>query len=265
MKQALLIWSIIQSITLTSCSQNADSSLGPGYKWELFKATSNWELAKAVAAQDTDKIHAIIREGRVDVNLQEPRFGSTLLFLAVGNDKEMSTEALLNEGANVNIRDSTGSQAIHESVKFIHLKKNAYAILSSLIKHGADVNALKGKSTVPLEGAIQDLACTKLLLAHGASPYFKSEFGTYQVWFSLFSNNSPDRMNVAKYLIIDQRMPIPNPILYSPGSNKAIDIYSLLEKKFASDSPKMQKTREEIFKYLHEIDFPKTQVYKEKS
>src|SRR4051812_19646657 len=96
MQKLFLIMFIINAIILSSCSQS--TSLGPGYEWDLFKNTPNWRLAKAVAKEDTNEIYSIIKGGNVNLNLQETKFGRTLLMLAVGNDKEFSTAALLKMG-----------------------------------------------------------------------------------------------------------------------------------------------------------------------
>ena len=113
---------VAQATVFSSCSQN--NLFGPGYSWDLFKNTPNWNLAKAVANEDTTHIYAIIHSGHADINLQEPKFGRTLLMLAVGNDKEISTSALLKLGADVNLRDDRDDQAIHEAVAYISLKKH---------------------------------------------------------------------------------------------------------------------------------------------
>jgi ankyrin repeat protein len=173
--QIILIFII--SCTTMACSQN--QKLGPGYQFDLFKNTSNWELAKAVDREDTTAIKQLIRKNKLNVDLQEPRFGRTLLLLAIGNDKLKSTKALLEMGANLNIADSQKYKPIHEASQFIPLKKNTLQILELLIQHGADVSDTlvqrKGNDTsyfyVPLMGACENLACAKLLLEHGANPY----------------------------------------------------------------------------------------------
>ena len=97
---------ILISSFLSSCSQ--DDGLGPGYKWELFENAPNWNLAKAIKQQDTAAIFEIVKQKKIDLNLQEPTFGRTLLILAVGNDKFYSTQALIIAGADLGIRDSSG-------------------------------------------------------------------------------------------------------------------------------------------------------------
>jgi hypothetical protein len=78
---------IILSSTM-ACSQN----FGPGYQFELFKNTPNWELALAVKNEVTIGIRRLLKEGNFNINLQEPKFGVTLLHLAIGNDKLASNK-----------------------------------------------------------------------------------------------------------------------------------------------------------------------------
>ncbi|MGH2565254.1 MAG: ankyrin repeat domain-containing protein, partial [Ginsengibacter sp.] len=112
----------------SGCSQN----FGPGYSFELFKNTPNWDLAKAVQNENENEIRKLIKEKGVDINLQEPKFGNTLLLLAIGNDKLISTRVLLEEGANINIPNSDMNKPIHQATKFIALKTNSFQIIKLL-------------------------------------------------------------------------------------------------------------------------------------
>ena len=109
----------------SGCSQN----FGPGYSFELFKNTPNWELAKAVKNENEKEIIKLIKQKKVDINLQEPHFGNTLLLLAIGNDKLIATKVLLEAGADVNIADAENNKPIHEATRFINLKKNSFDII----------------------------------------------------------------------------------------------------------------------------------------
>ena len=71
--------------TFAACSQKLD--LGRGYKVEIFKNTGSWELAKAVMRENEKEIIRILKEKKVDINFQESSFKSTVLHLAIGNDK----------------------------------------------------------------------------------------------------------------------------------------------------------------------------------
>src|SRR5215471_19460713 len=107
----LVFWVITM---LCSCQ----GQRGPGYDFGLFDKTPNEELAKAVEREDTHKIKEILDKKYTDVNLQEPKFGNTLLMLAVGNDKLKSATVLLEGGANVNLRDYEDNAPINEATKY---------------------------------------------------------------------------------------------------------------------------------------------------
>ena len=270
--QIILI--IIISCTTMACSQN--QKLGPGYQFDLFKKTANWDLAQAVDREDTIAIKQLIIKNKLNVDLQEPEFGRTLLLLAVGNDKLISTKILLEVGANLKIADLQKYKPIHEASKFISLKKNTLQILELLIKHEADVNDTlvqrKGNDTsyfyVPLMGVCENLICTKLLLEHGANPYIKqgsAYFGdTYIVWNEILVNDLDENIYVAKYMIVDKKMSIPEFIVYNIPKKKPADIFYFLDRENFKGDEKKEKARQEILDYLKQINFPKNGVYKEK-
>jgi ankyrin repeat protein len=249
---------IFYSVTI-ACSQN----LGPGYRFDLFKNTSNWDLAKAVAEEDEKETRTLINEKKLDVNLQEPIYKQTLLQLAVGNDKLISTRVLLEEGANVNIPDSEHGTPINEATRFIELKKNTYAIIELLIKYGANVNDIfvkqKGIDTVtfnvPLMGASGNLACAKLLLEHGADPYVKFH-NYFPVWFAMLTNAFNEGIFTAKYMIMDKKMPVPKTISYSAGNRRPLDIFYFLSKENFKGDMKKEKAKQDIIEYLRKINFP---------
>jgi hypothetical protein len=257
------------SFLVSSCSQKLN--LGPGYKCFLFENTPNWKLAQAVESEDTSELFKIVKTDKIDINFQESRFGKTLLMFAVGNDKEKSTEALLKLGANVNLRDSMDTQAIHEAANYITLKRHSLNILNLLISYRVDVNAVShgGPYPVPLESAVASLSCAKLLLENGAKLYYKSSsdtiYNTYNIWFSIFLLNYDSSIFVARYLIVDKKMLIPNPITVTTGKHSPIDVFGMLNKLDFSNEPKKQEAKEEIINYLHKIGFPKNGCYKDNS
>ena len=247
---------------LSSCSQN--DGLAPGYKWELFKNTPNWELAKAIKQEDTVAILEIVKQKEININLQEPKFGRTLLMLAVGNDKFYSTQALIAARADLNIRDSSGDQAIHEAVRFISLRKNSYIILKLLLENHADANSysVNGVNATPLEGGVADFPCFKLLMSYGADPYFQLSDHTFAVWLTMFIDERKDGILAAKDLILNRKMSIPNPLTRSLDGRSPLDIFYFLHSlKFEENSEK-QKAKVEILNYLKEISFPENGVYK---
>lgn len=249
----------------SGCSQD----FGPGYSFELFRNTPNWDLAKAVKNENEKEIRKLIKERRLNIDLQESKFGNTLLLLAIGNDKLIATKVLLEEGANVNVTDSEMNKPIHEATHFLTLKSHSFEILKLLIQYGANVNdtliKIDGKDTikfyVPLMGAKESFKCAKLLLDNGANPYVKVG-GTYFIWRFIDGGKRDESIFFTKYLIVDKKMLIPNPIDFSMPYNVPLDIFYFLNKENMNYDLKKEKAKNEIISYLKKINFPTDHFYK---
>lgn len=94
-----------------------DKSKLLGHDYRLFQGLSVWGLAKAVDAGDTLAIAKAIETGQ-DPNVTEPRFGNTLLMMAIRNDNYWAVEALLRHGADPNKKNSyRGTTPMHYAAK----------------------------------------------------------------------------------------------------------------------------------------------------
>ena len=268
MKFKILMY--LLSLSLLSC--NAQKK-GPGYTFDLFKGTAVWKLAKAVEEEDQEQIKQLVNLDRKIIDYQEPKLKRTLLMLAIGNNKLYAVKTLLEEGANVNIRDIQGDEAIHEVTKFPNLSSHSFEMLKLLLKYGADANAISykvidGKTyfhSIPLMGAIKNFDCAKLLLDKGANPYFRNqnEPKEFVVWDNLLLNFYEENIYVAKYMIIDKKMSIPNPFSYNVRKEPN-DIFHFLKTSHVQSLDFIKKkTIKDLLNYLHDIDFPKHQVYKD--
>lgn len=267
----IYIITVLLGITLSACSQS--ESLGPGYEFSLFKNTPNATLAKAVENEDTTDISRILEEKDIDINYQEPHYGNTVLSLAVSNGKVKSVKALLDHGADFNILDSNHFAAIHEATDMIRLRKNVPQILKLLLQHGANPNMPADTTNsydvsrfyFPLVGAITSLECTKLLLDYKANLYYKIR-GDYPIWANLLIQDLPFNENilVAKYIIVDKHMKMPDTILYRMPDRKPVRALDLLKKFKVYDDPEKIKAKQEILDYLNKIGFPEHGAYTEK-
>ena len=136
----------ILTICIISCS-NRDKTVDKEGLYEsdfrLFQETPVWDLAKSVQDQNVNEIRRIIKEGTVDVDFQESKYGNTLLMLAVKNQKYQASEVLLKYGANPN-------------------KPNKYDGSSAILDASA-INTIIGSNTKFLE----------LLLAYGGNPNYE--------------------------------------------------------------------------------------------
>ncbi len=257
-----------------------------GYRFELLKDTPVWKLAKAVKVEDTDEIRRLIHDEHMNVNYQErnSEWGTTLLHLAVGNGKVKSVKALLENGARQDIRDSLGDYPLNELCDMTIYIRHRLEILKLLLDHGANPNAtqevyFQRRDTTrtfistPLNGAIKDLNCTKLLLDYGADMNYQVNRSNdvfqlkYINWVALLElEDDPDSESifVAKYLIVDKQMPIPEPLRYGTcetGHCPFSALYFLNKVVYHSSSK--NKAKEEILAYLKKEGFPQHGVIKD--
>ena len=122
-----------------------------GYDYRLYQNSIAWELAKAVEDEDIKKIQIEVARDKSLLKFQEPRFGTTLLQMAVRTKKYRSAESLAQLGADPNLQNTyEGHSSLME----------AAAIGFGLLQTGRDTRYLK------------------LLLGHRGNPNTESHGGT---------------------------------------------------------------------------------------
>lgn len=182
-------------LTLNSCSDrdtavDKDKLLGNDYR--LFQKTSVWNLAKAVQDENIEEIERIVKEGEVNLDYQESKFGQTLLMLTISNQQYKSCKLLLELGANPNIHNTyNGSSAIIDAANIENFTGDNTDFLRLLLEYGANANdeeigeRQEGNTTrnTPLLVACGDinqfvspLAKVKLLVEAGANINYKNEY-----------------------------------------------------------------------------------------
>ena len=110
-----------------------------GNDYRLFQNTVAWELAKAVEDEDVPKIKEEITKKTVNIDFQEPRFGSTLLMLAIRNSQYEITKTLLELGSNPNTSDSyRGGSAV-----ICAANNNDPKYLELVLKYKGNPNAIE--------------------------------------------------------------------------------------------------------------------------
>lgn len=99
---------------------------------------------------------------------------------------------------------------------------------------------------------------------HGANAYYRTNDGTYTVWFRALVQDNGDNILVARYMIIDKKMCVPSVIAFKIDKTP-LSIYDLLDNEIflGSGAVKKQQAKEEIINYLRKINFLKNGVYKE--
>lgn len=115
-------------------------------------------------AHSLSMIQALIQEG-AEVNTKDSTFGWSPLHWAVSHGKEKAVSLLLGEGADVNAKDENFWTPLHEAVSNNDLKM---AFL--LLEKGAGVNVEDKNLWTPLHEAVlnNDLKIASLLLERGA-------------------------------------------------------------------------------------------------
>jgi hypothetical protein len=84
----ILILGLLISCLLLSCvnrNKPVDKSKLTGGDYRLFQNTPAWDLAKAVQDENEKKINEILAKDPKLINYQEPKYGNTLLELAIMN------------------------------------------------------------------------------------------------------------------------------------------------------------------------------------
>lgn len=173
-----------------------------GYDIRLFKGDS-WKLAQAVKRQNVSKIKQLVSQGKVNVNYQEPRFGKTLLIWAVLTDRYKSAQALLENGADPDIRDTySGTSALMEAAD----NEDSSNFIRLLLKHGADPNIDAGakepnRIATPLIAASKKrLESVELLVEAGAEIDYVTSHGAA----ALDAAFMRDQVETVMYLLMEK-------------------------------------------------------------
>lgn len=205
-----------------------DKSHMLGYDYALFKGTPAWELAKAVQNQDTVKIAAIISGSKGLLEYREPKFGQTLLLMAVQTLKFESAKTLIFLGADPNSKDTyDGTTPVIAAAKIILADNYDYGsnpkYLKLLLEHKGNPNTSGKRGNTPLTEAcgIGDIEYVKILVNAGANVNSGNNFISplYNACLAPMTTKEPD---LVIYLIqkgADYKKPLYKTI---DGENKYI-------------------------------------------
>jgi ankyrin repeat protein len=143
-----------------------DAVLSSGVALTIFEAAAlgRYERAAALLAEQPELANAVAPDG------------FTPLGLAAFLGQPKLVDLLLSYGAEVNAasRNAQRVMPLHSAVASQRL-----AIATTLIEHGADVNAQQADAFTPLHGAAQNgqIAMVQLLLDHGADRHARAANG----------------------------------------------------------------------------------------
>lgn len=138
---------IIGFVLLLFSHANQDTTIDKskllGIDYRLFQNTPAWDLTKAVRDEDTLKIKAAVNENKSLLTSREPRFGQSILQMAVLNSNYSSVKKLLELGADPNMQDLYfGDTPVMAAVKAgATYERLDTTILNLLLKYGGNPNA----------------------------------------------------------------------------------------------------------------------------
>jgi hypothetical protein len=190
---------VIFCTTIVSCQVSKEQMLGKDFR--LYKDTPAWEFAKSVEKQDTADFKSIIDKSKVNVDVEEDKYGRTLLQIAVLNNLDKSVKKLLELGADPNHNNkNNGYSAMHDAVGVFQHNDDTL-ILSLLLKYGGDPNsktALTEANTGAYSKNVISILCgnvedqynkLKLLIKSGASLEYDGEDNSNFMYSALKSKN----------------------------------------------------------------------------
>lgn len=261
MKPVLILF---LALTVNDCKSQIPVPYSPGFDFKLFRNTPVRDLADAVEADDPDRVRAAVHTDKANLDFQDPKFGNTVLTLAVFNNKVVAAKVLLDSGANPNLRSPNyGLTPFLAACKYGYLDTKNLEIFEDLIKHGADVNDREievdttdriGDTiiTTALQYTVSSgsLAAVKLLVDHGAKLNVPPKRGVRSLLF--LAALSP-RLDVLRYLLIEKGLPVPDYLFIRNEGDpieKKITLRQLLMERPPDKNPVEIKERKEILEYL---------------
>jgi len=240
-----------------------------GRDFRLFQNTPAWTLAKAVQDEDVVGIKKEIEKNNVDPDFQEPKYGGTLLMLAIYNNKYRSTQLLLELGANPNLRDVyRGASAMIDASE----NKNS-KYLRLLLEYNGNPNSVENAPIIgnkkirnaPLNVAIScfdcdDLEKVKLLVNVGANiNYYKNDQDGF-TRLPLADALMLSKMNVTLYLL--EHGADYNKVLYTTVNNKDVYILGALRRCVFDLKSNDYITKKKIISFLQHrsLDYEKEPI-----
>ena len=252
------------------------------YDFDNFKATPLWELAQAARADDVTKIKQILKDKKLEIDLEDPEYKQTLLALSIQNQKKNAFLELLNEGANPNELVGNPKDATPFIYAIWNVEKCNLFYVENMLQHGANPNLeIKNPqpesyftNSFPLLVAIDNqigscLDLIKLLVDNNADikccyKQPNSELCTGVIAETLITNN----MEALKYFVVEKKIVIPDTVIIlgegEKSTQEAFGLRAILTSKYCKyedferegkkyDRSQLRKTRDEILEYLDRI------------
>ena len=132
------------------------------------------------------------------INAATLGFGSTPLMVAVEKQQLGAVRFLLNQGADVNLKDDYGFTALHLAAVI-----SMYEAVICLVENGADVNAVNLRDVTPLMMACDDdsnMDVVRYLMRRGADVHLK-DFDGFTALLYAITSDSDFALDILRFLI----------------------------------------------------------------
>lgn len=201
-----------------SCNQNTEM---PGFESSLFKNSKLSKLVSAMKLNDSNEVKRILQHNTLDLNYHEPKYGNTVLMLAVAHNQTNIAKILLSKGAKTNEVDFYDKATALIYACDNYSQDCSTAMVQLLIDYKADVNYVQKIDRVEDNGAITKVINTPLTLAakNGCIPVAKCLLNagadinayTYYDGFGVITESLlQENLEMAKFFIIDEKAKIPD-------------------------------------------------------
>lgn len=134
------------------------------YNLEQVKQTRQIRLLQAVSRGQRQQVHALLDQG-ADINMKDKKTGQSPLIFASFKQRKNIMQLFLDKGADVHARDINGETALMAATE-----KGNTSIVKMLLENGADVNTKNKRGQTPLLKIAEkeNLDMINLLLENGA-------------------------------------------------------------------------------------------------
>lgn len=256
------MYRIICLFTLLTSLISCDGRYLPGFNFRSFDATPAEGLAKAVEADDYDAVTNTIKANPSIIDFQDDKYGHSLIFLAVVNQKYEAAKALLDNGADISIKDYSDSADVLMTICAGYMENKCDTkLLELLLKYNPDMNSVQyfqtDRPVSLLSTAISSDMCIPFidqLIESGAdvnyTPSGKAS-GTPVSTAVLYK-----RLDVAYYLLNKKNALVPEYCTLRPDKGDYLPItitQILLENDYSSDS-EQQEYKEKILAHLKALN-----------
>lgn len=180
---------IVLCLMLISCinddaANNQEQILASDYR--IFQGTIAWDLAKAMHQDDSVKIRQLVGKNKQLINFIDPKYGQTILALAVYNEKYNSAKTLVELGADPNaFNNCNGMTPLMEAADLNYYGGSTESrFLLLLLKYGGNPNTEQkylrpgtggGRTPLAIACVHGRLDLVRILISAGADINYKND------------------------------------------------------------------------------------------